>query len=126
MPLKISRVLRKIVKLFHSRFPCGSEGSGLPNKKFYYPYRLYQCRAPAGIYATGKKIPISIVCMHRRLEWKPDSTHRYMAIITMPSQMTLNNLLLPVNLGWPGEERAKQQLVSINITLTFETPPAAC
>lgn len=44
----------------------------------------------------------------------------------MPSQITLNNLLLLVSLGWPSEERAEQQQVSVNLTLTFDSPPKAC
>jgi len=40
--------------------------------------------------------------------------------------MTLNQFLLSVNLGWPTSERAKTQIVAIDITLKFQNPPKAC
>jgi len=42
------------------------------------------------------------------------------------AKMKLNNLILPVCLGWPHDERKKQQQVCINITLQFKTPPLGC
>lgn len=46
--------------------------------------------------------------------------------MTMPCQMTLNRLELPVRLGWGSEERAGLQMVSFNITLIFPKEPKAC
>jgi hypothetical protein len=52
---------------------CGS--TSLFSRRFYFPYQLYQCQPPPGIYATGKKAPISIVCVRRKVEWRQASSY---------------------------------------------------
>ncbi len=44
----------------------------------------------------------------------------------MKNHITLNGLELSVNLGWPQGERIKQQIVTLDVTLHFKTPPNAC
>ncbi len=38
----------------------------------------------------------------------------------------LNSLALKVNLGWPHDERVRQQTVSLDVTIYFMKPPLAC
>lgn len=40
--------------------------------------------------------------------------------------MSLNEFLLSVQIGWPHEERKRHQLIAVNITLAFSSPPKAC
>jgi FolB domain-containing protein len=44
----------------------------------------------------------------------------------MKSRLVLHALELNVFLGWPDAENAQQQLVSVDIEITFSEPPAAC
>jgi FolB domain-containing protein len=44
----------------------------------------------------------------------------------MKSRLTLHALELNVFLGWPEEENAHKQRVSVDIDITFSEPPAAC
>ena len=44
----------------------------------------------------------------------------------MFTQMTLNQFLLSVKLGWPVDERARHQVVAVDIMLRFKHPPSAC
>jgi FolB domain-containing protein len=46
--------------------------------------------------------------------------------MTMYSSITLNNLELSVNLGWPQGERIKPQIVALDVTLHFLSLPSAC
>jgi len=46
--------------------------------------------------------------------------------MTTYSKITLNNLELSVNLGWPQGERVKQQIVTLDVVLHFSKPPLAC
>jgi len=40
--------------------------------------------------------------------------------------LKINDLELSVNLGWPEEERATQQIVMVSLEIFFNTPPKAC
>ena len=40
--------------------------------------------------------------------------------------LSINQFELPVFLGWPEDERTQSQLVSIDIHLSFKSPPKAC
>ena len=42
------------------------------------------------------------------------------------SIMQLNALELSVNLGWPKGERNKSQIVALDVTIYFPTPPKGC
>ncbi len=44
----------------------------------------------------------------------------------MKSRLILHALELNVFLGWPKEESAQRQRVSVDIDITFSEPPAAC
>lgn len=44
----------------------------------------------------------------------------------MKTQINLNGLQLLVNLGWPQDERKKQQVVTLDVTLGFAAPPRGC
>lgn len=46
--------------------------------------------------------------------------------MTQKSYLQLNQLTLPVWLGWPNDERQKKQLVSLNIKLQFPSSPIGC
>lgn len=42
------------------------------------------------------------------------------------ADIILSGLELSVNLGWPKGERLKQQIVRVDVTLSFAEPPLAC
>ena len=40
--------------------------------------------------------------------------------------MSLNQFQLSVQIGWPHEERKRHQLIAVDVTLGFPSPPKAC
>lgn len=50
---------------------CSGVVGEILDRKYFYPYALYECRPPAGIYRTGRQVPVSIVCVHRKVKWEP-------------------------------------------------------
>jgi len=40
--------------------------------------------------------------------------------------LKLNGLELSVNLGWPKGERKKSQIVTLDVFITFPSPPSGC
>lgn len=42
------------------------------------------------------------------------------------STLSLNSVELSVNLGWPKEERARKQVVKLDVTIHFMDSPKAC
>lgn len=42
------------------------------------------------------------------------------------SSLFINNIDLPIHLGWTDNERAEQQVVQIDIEVFFTAPPKAC
>lgn len=61
--------------LWNANLSCSIKASciieEMVDRRFYFPYQLYACQPPSGIYATGHKAPISIVCVHRKNVWRP-------------------------------------------------------
>ncbi len=42
------------------------------------------------------------------------------------AQMKINGLELQVNLGWPSGERKKPQIVKLDVSIDFPSPPRGC
>lgn len=42
------------------------------------------------------------------------------------SNLHIRGLKLPVNLGWPDQEREQEQIVSLDLEIIFPKPPLAC
>ena len=46
--------------------------------------------------------------------------------MTHYAKIKINGLELQVNLGWPSGERKKPQIVKLDISIDFPTPPLGC
>ena len=49
-----------------------------------------------------------------------------MSISSLHASLSLENIIIPLHIGWSEEERKRPQDISINIDIQFDEPPHAC